>query len=108
MEVAEVAAPPDPLAGEVLVKLKGIGICGSDLHYYLDGKVGTHGLHFPAILGHEPVGEVVATGRGVDGLAAGQLVGVVTIDDVLDELVAERLPGSRRFGVLAARRHAPR
>lgn len=40
--------------------------------------------------------------------ANGQLVGVVTIDDVLDELVAERLPGARRFGVLAARRHAPR
>jgi magnesium transporter len=38
----------------------------------------------------------------------GRLVGVVTIDDVLDELVAERLPGARRFGVLAARRHAPR
>jgi magnesium transporter len=38
----------------------------------------------------------------------GRLVGVVTIDDVLDELVAERLPSARRFGVLAARRHAPR
>ena len=35
------------------------------------------------------------------------LVGVVTIDDVLDELVAERLPGGSRFEVLAARRHAP-
>jgi len=39
--------------------------------------------------------------------AAGQLVGVVTIDDVLDELVAERLPGAPRFRVLGARRHAP-
>ena len=39
---------------------------------------------------------------------AGRLVGAVTIDDVLDELIAERLPGTRRFGVLDARRHAPR
>ena len=38
---------------------------------------------------------------------AGTLVGAVTIDDVLDELLAERLPGTRRFGVLDARRHAP-
>jgi magnesium transporter len=38
---------------------------------------------------------------------AGRLVGAVTIDDVLDELIAERLPGTRRFGVLDARRHAP-
>lgn len=37
----------------------------------------------------------------------GRLVGAVTIDDVLDELIAERLPGTRRFGVLDARRHAP-
>jgi len=36
-----------------------------------------------------------------------RLVGAVTIDDVLDELIAERLPGTRRFGVLDARRHAP-
>lgn len=38
---------------------------------------------------------------------SGRLVGAVTIDDVLDELLAERLPGTRRFGVLDARRHAP-
>lgn len=76
MEVVELAEPPGPGAGEVLVRMKGIGICGSDLHYYLDGKVGNHGLDYPAILGHEPVGEVVATGSGVHGLVPGQLVGV--------------------------------
>jgi magnesium transporter len=42
------------------------------------------------------------------GAEAGRRGGGVTVDDVLDELVAERLPGGRRFGVLAARRHAPR
>jgi L-iditol 2-dehydrogenase len=76
MEVAEVPQPPDPEPGQVLVKLRGIGICGSDLHYYLDGQIGDHGLKYPAILGHEPVAEVAAVGRGVSGLSIGQLVGV--------------------------------
>ena len=62
----------------------------------------------------QPVDEVIDIFALHDVLAlpvvdrAGQVVGVVTIDDVLDELVAERLPGARRFGVLRARRHAPR
>jgi L-iditol 2-dehydrogenase len=76
MEVAEVPDPADPEPGQVLVKLRGIGICGSDLHYYLDGRVGDHGIDFPAILGHEPVGEIVAAGRDVKHIQPGQLVDV--------------------------------
>jgi Mg/Co/Ni transporter MgtE len=62
----------------------------------------------------QPVDEVIDIFALQDALAlpvadrSGAVVGVVTIDDVLDELVAERLPGARRFGVLRARRHAPR
>lgn len=68
----------------------------------------------PVLSVDQPVDEVVDIFALNDVVAlpvgdkAGRLVGVVTIDDVLDELVAERLPGARRFGVLAARRHAPR
>jgi magnesium transporter len=62
---------------------------------------------------NQPVEDVVDLFALNDVLAmpvvddARQLVGTVTIDDVLDELIAERLPGTRRFGVLDARRHAP-
>ena len=68
----------------------------------------------PLLALDQPVNEVVDIFALNDVIAlpvadrTGRLVGVVTIDDVLDELVAERLPGARRFGVLAARRHAPR
>jgi magnesium transporter len=68
----------------------------------------------PLLAVDQPIDEVVDIFALNDVVAlpvtdrTGGLVGVVTIDDVLDELVAERLPGARRFGVLAARRHAPR
>jgi magnesium transporter len=67
----------------------------------------------PLLSVNQPVDEVIDLFALNDVLAlpvvndAGELVGVVTIDDVLDELIAERLPGTRRFGVLDARRHAP-
>ena len=76
MEVQEIAPPPEPGAGQVLVKLKGIGICGSDLHYYLDGRIGHTPLEYPSILGHEPAAEIAALGPGVTGFSTGQLVGV--------------------------------
>jgi CBS domain-containing protein len=67
----------------------------------------------PVLWVNQPVDEVIDLFALNDVLAlpvvndAGTLVGAVTIDDVLDELIAERLPGTRRFGVLDARRHAP-
>jgi magnesium transporter len=70
-------------------------------------------LPVPPLSVDQPVDEVIDLFALNDVLAlpvvndAGELVGVVTIDDVLDELIAERLPGTRRFGVLDARRHAP-
>ena len=70
-------------------------------------------LPVPVLSVDQPVDEVIDLFALNDVLAlpvvseAGLLVGAVTIDDVLDELIAERLPGTRRFGVLDARRHAP-
>ena len=52
--------PPDPGPGEVLVKIRSVGICGSDMHWYLDGGIGTFTAVYPQVLGHEPAGEVIA------------------------------------------------
>ncbi|HOF88659.1 MAG TPA: alcohol dehydrogenase catalytic domain-containing protein [Armatimonadota bacterium] len=65
---------PRPGLGEVLVRLRAIGICGSDVHYYLDGRIGDAVVEFPYLLGHEPAGEIAALGDGVTGLAVGQRV----------------------------------
>lgn len=68
--------PPDPGPGEVLVKLKTVGICGSDMHWYLDGGIGHSNATYPQVLGHEPAGEIIAVGKGVHGRQVGDRVSI--------------------------------
>ncbi|WP_118134128.1 L-idonate 5-dehydrogenase [Oceanicella sp. SM1341] len=66
----------EPGPGQVLLKMRAGGICGSDLHYYQDGGFGAIRVREPMVLGHEVSGEVVSTGPGVEGLAPGTRVAV--------------------------------
>lgn len=68
------AAPPRPGAGELLVRVHSVGVCGSDLHYYAEGKVGDIECVYPQVIGHEPTGTVVEAGAGVTGWSAGDRV----------------------------------
>jgi L-idonate 5-dehydrogenase len=68
------AGAPGP--GEVRVRIRAGGICGSDLHYFQDGGFGAVRLKHPMVLGHEVAGEIEAIGPGVQGLAVGQAVAV--------------------------------
>jgi len=61
----------DPGAGEVQVRVEAVGVCGSDLHAYSEGAVGSTPNVYPMVLGHEPAGRIVKTGPGVTGLAPG-------------------------------------
>ena len=61
----------DPGPGEVQVRIEAVGICGSDLHAYSEGAVGSTPNIYPMVLGHEPAGTIVKTGPGVTGLAPG-------------------------------------
>jgi L-iditol 2-dehydrogenase len=61
----------DPGPGEIQVKVKAVGICGSDLHYYFEGGIGDTPCTYPMVLGHEPSGEVLKVGAGVSGWAKG-------------------------------------
>ncbi len=63
---------PVPKAGEVLVKVKACGICGSDIQRVY--KDGAHNM--PLIIGHEFSGEVCETGEGADGSWLNKRVGV--------------------------------
>lgn len=65
LEVVERPLPPDPGPDEVMIKLKAVGLCGSDLHWYQDGFIGHTDAVYPMVLGHEPAGEVVAAGTNV-------------------------------------------
>lgn len=66
--------PPRPAAGELLVRIHSVGVCGSDLHYYAEGKVGDIECVYPQVIGHEPAGTVVETGPGVTGWSPGDRV----------------------------------
>jgi L-iditol 2-dehydrogenase len=65
---------PQPGAGEVLVRIGSVGVCGSDVHYYEHGRIGPYVVDRPLVLGHEAGGEVVAAGPGVGVPAVGDRV----------------------------------
>lgn len=69
-------AEPDVPSGGVLVRVRAGGICGSDLHYYFEGRNGDFAIREPFIPGHEFSGEVAATGPQVTRLHPGQRVAV--------------------------------
>lgn len=67
---------PVPVPGpeEVLVRIGSVGVCGSDVHYYDNGRIGRHILKGPLVLGHEAGGTVVGCGADVTDREPGQRV----------------------------------
>ena len=75
LRVIEVATP-EPGPGEVLVRLGAAGICGSDMHYYFHGRVGSFQIREPLTPGHEASGIVASVGSGVGRVKAGDRVAI--------------------------------
>ncbi|ADI15993.1 NAD(P)-dependent alcohol dehydrogenase [Truepera radiovictrix] len=67
---------PTPAYGsdDVLVRIKSVGICGSDVHYWRTGHIGDFVVKAPMILGHEVAGVVAAVGANVSALKVGDRV----------------------------------
>ncbi|MBI0433329.1 zinc-binding dehydrogenase [Roseomonas sp. KE0001] len=67
LQALEVPEPGAPAAGEVLVRIEAVGICGSDVHAYewTEGY-GLMTPHLPLTMGHEMAGRVLAAGPGAD------------------------------------------
>ncbi len=65
---------PELAPGKALLRLRRGGSCGTDIHYFEEGRFGTFAMSAPFILGHEVTGEVVAVGKGVAQPAVGQRV----------------------------------
>ncbi|HTI01001.1 MAG TPA: alcohol dehydrogenase catalytic domain-containing protein [Acidisoma sp.] len=70
LRLEEIAPPGAPGPGEVLLRVKAAGICGSDLHNY---RTGRWVAQLPVTPGHELAGEVLSVGPGVSGFAPGDL-----------------------------------
>src|SRR6056297_2981180 len=76
MEMQQV---PDPVVvddHDVLIKMKVLGVCGSDVHYYTSGKIGSQVVQYPFPVGHEGAGEVLSTGKAVTRVRPGDRIAI--------------------------------
>jgi L-iditol 2-dehydrogenase len=71
MELADVPEPSIGTDTDVLLKVEMIGVCGSDVHYYEAGRIGSQIVEYPFIVGHECTATVKAIGRAVTRVKAG-------------------------------------
>ncbi|HEY5511797.1 MAG TPA: alcohol dehydrogenase catalytic domain-containing protein [Prolixibacteraceae bacterium] len=76
MEIIDVPMPEIRDDKDVLIKMKVVGVCGSDVHYYTKGKIGSQVVKYPFPVGHEGAGEVVAVGRAVTHVKPGDRIAV--------------------------------
>jgi len=65
VEIINEAIPEIKNGKDVLIKMKTVGVCGSDVHYFTKGQIGSQVVKFPFAVGHEGAGVVVAVGNEV-------------------------------------------
>ena len=88
----EERAVPEPGPHEVLVEIKAVGVCGSDVHYYEEGRIGDFVVREPLILGHESAGVVVGLGDEVTKHATGERV---TLEPGVPDMVCHECRAGR-------------
>ena len=59
---------------DVRIKIDTVGVCGSDVHYYTHGRIGSFVVEAPMVLGHEAAGTVAEVGAAVTALKPGDRV----------------------------------
>ena len=74
MAMTEIPNPVLLRDDEVKIKMATIGVCGSDIHYYAEGKIGTQVVNYPFPVGHECSGIIEEVGEAVKNVKAGDLV----------------------------------
>jgi L-iditol 2-dehydrogenase len=79
-EIKQIPKPEIVHDTDVLIRIKMVGICGSDIHYYTQGRIGSQVVQFPFIMGHEAAGIVESTGKKVTRVKTGQRI---VIDPVI-------------------------
>jgi L-iditol 2-dehydrogenase len=74
MEVRELPDPKVKKGTDVLLKIEKVGVCGSDVHYFETGRIGSQVVKFPFIVGHECAATVAAAGQAVKRVRVGDQV----------------------------------
>ena len=76
MEMRELPMPEIKANTDVLIAMKVVGVCGSDVHYYTKGKIGSQVVQYPFPVGHEGAGEVVEVGSAVSRVKPGDRIAI--------------------------------
>ncbi len=76
MEMKNIPEPVITNPGDVKIKMSVVGICGSDIHYYTLGRIGSQEVKYPFTVGHEGAGIVVETGKAVKKVKTGDLIAI--------------------------------
>ncbi len=76
LKVVEKPVPVINKPDEVLIKIMSVGICGSDIHYYQEGKIGSQVVQYPFTVGHEGAGIIEKAGKSVTRVKPGDRVAV--------------------------------
>ena len=76
MEIVDVPKPSIKEGGDVLLKIAVVGVCGSDVHYYRNGRIGSQIVQYPYLIGHECSATVEAVGKKVKTVKPGNEVAV--------------------------------
>ena len=76
MEMKEVPSPMLVKDSDVLIKLKVVAVCGSDVHYYVSGKIGSQIVQYPFPVGHECAGVVEKVGKAVSRVKPGDRIAI--------------------------------
>lgn len=71
MELQTVPTPQVANDTDVLVQMTRVGVCGSDVHYYTEGKIGSQVVDYPFTVGHEGAGIVTQVGSTVSRVRVG-------------------------------------
>lgn len=75
-EIAETPKPSIDKDDDVLLKIDTVGVCGSDIHYFTEGRIGDQVINFPFTIGHECSAIVEQVGKNVKKVKPGDLVAV--------------------------------
>ena len=76
MEMKEIPEPLIINPGDVKIRMSVVGICGSDIHYYTRGQIGSQVVEYPFAVGHEGAGVVVEVGSEVKRVRPGDTVAI--------------------------------
>jgi L-iditol 2-dehydrogenase len=76
MEMRDIPEPSLVNSNDVKIRMSVLGICGSDIHYYTQGQIGTQKVQYPFTVGHEGAGVVVGVGNSVKRVKPGDKIAI--------------------------------